>query len=722
VSRTPHFLLGLRVGWRAQALQGAALDGDPPRLRLASVPEQGRPLVDAGGSFGGLTLPLGVAVDADDRVYVLCGDQHIRRFEPCQCRFETLDCIGGSGGDARNFIDACALDISCSADLFVADRGARRIAVFAVKGLALRALHGPFVLPPGPKLRLATSTWQPRQPLPTGLWLPVDLAIGPQQRLHVCDNANGAVHVFSAQGRYLRSWRGPDAAPLAKPLRIAVDSEERCYVIEDGSLSVRVFAADGQLLATVQGIAPIAQRFCPTSIAVDAQGNLLLGDRFARLVRVQSAAQACDGIALDDASLTSCADLAFDRHGNPYGCDPARGCVVQFAGNAAYAGLGVYTSQALDSETWQCVWHRVALVASVPAGTSITVASFTSETELAPAEINALPDAAWATQALHSASELTRWDCLLLGTPGRHLWLRLTLCGNGSLTPTLRSAVVEFPRGGSIEHLPSIYRDETGGGDFLARFLAMFDTERAQVDALLEAFAGRLDPCATPAPDFLDWLASWLGIALDRHWPVERQRELVRQAWRLYELRGTPQGLALHLQIYTGQTPRILEHYRLRQWLYASASRLGDASRLYGQEIVRRLQLDEFSRIGDFTLIDTDDPVHDPFAVHAHRFTVYVPLPEQAGDLFRNTVARIVEQAKPAHAEARIVYVQPRLRIGVQSWIGLDTVIGAWPTHTEAGSARLGQDSVLGPGADAQDTPTLRIGSSSRIGPALVLD
>ena len=65
----------------------------------------------------------------------------------------------------------------------------------------------------------------------------------------------------------------------------------------------------------------------------------------------------------------------------------------------------------------------------------------------------------------------------------------------------------------------------------------------------------------------------------------------------------------------------------------------------------------------------------------------------------------------PAHVSWELVLLEPRFRIGVQSTVGLDTVIGApvvsalaCPTDTQPASRppreRLGFDLVLGAGYD----------------------
>jgi phage tail P2-like protein len=53
-------------------------------------------------------------------------------------------------------------------------------------------------------------------------------------------------------------------------------------------------------------------------------------------------------------------------------------------------------------------------------------------------------------------------------------------------------------------------------------------------------------------PEFLVWLAEWVGLELDDRWPPERQRALVRRMIGLYRSRGTVDGLREHVELVTG--------------------------------------------------------------------------------------------------------------------------------------------------------------------------
>jgi len=216
-------LLDARTGWR-KAYADATIETNGA-IRLRRQPGSIRPLVDASGSFGGLTNPGGLAVDPDGRIYILDEDgTRIRRYDPCKGAFETLPCIGGRGAKPRELDGARGIDISCHRDLFVADTGNKRIQVFALKGLPLRAIWD--------DPNKGASAWEP--------W---DLVVARDGRVFVTDRANGLVHRYDCHGIWRAAFGG-----LTEPTHSAVDRECRLYVIQEGSDTVAVFDVDGNLL------------------------------------------------------------------------------------------------------------------------------------------------------------------------------------------------------------------------------------------------------------------------------------------------------------------------------------------------------------------------------------------------------------------------------------------------------------------------------------------
>ena len=737
-----HLLLNAQVGWQAAQISNISFENTPAAMQLTTLPDQGIPLMDQSGSFGGLSTPTGLAVGPNDQIYILDGKAHlVKRFDPCQGLFETLPCIGTQGYDPRQLQDPQDLAIASNGDLLITDTGNRRVQIFTEKGLALRSILGPFqVHREGSAIWLTSAavTYQnddiscSRIPnYPTGTWQPWGITLSCQNWSYISDYANGLVHVFDSCGfwRKALTGEGTDAEPFEKPTHLVLDKHGHLYVVQEGKDFVTVLSPDGEFLERITFSKEAKGRFCPLAIGIDDNGNLFISERFSCRIHI-----VCTGVGQQ--YLGTCRSfnglglsLAFDKEGNPLVASAEQSAVVKLQAKASHFLEGEYYSEALDSRIHDCQWHKVVLRAALEPGSQIRVSTFTSTIAKSNEEIQSLPESRWTAMTPHTTLGEGEWDGLIQSLSGRYLWLRLSLYGDGQVTPVIEQIRVYFPRASSMQYLPAIYQKNPSSGEFLGRFLSIFDTLQKGISHRLNAMPKYFDPEATPAEpkkagemDFLSWLASWLGLALERRWPEERRRQLVKHAHRLYKLRGTPEGLSLHLELYTGLKPNILEHFKLRRWFYLNQGRLGDVSTLWGDAVVKRLQLDNYSRIGDFQLIDSSDPLHDPFYQHAHRFTVFVPLRQEATETDQKVIERIIDLAKPAHTLGQVQIVRPRFRVGIQSFVGVDTAIGAYPASLKEGEGQLGYDTVLGPSVNEAKPPSLRVGIRSRIGSSTLLN
>lgn len=106
------------------------------------------------------------------------------------------------------------------------------------------------------------------------------------------------------------------------------------------------------------------------------------------------------------------------------------------------------------------------------------------------------------------------------------------------------------------ESLPALFQQED---DFALRFTGALDEVLAQVLMSLDNLDAYLDPMLAPT-DFLEWLATWVGIDLDETWPEHKQREQVRNAVHLYRWRGTRKGLADVIRLYCDVEPEIIDN------------------------------------------------------------------------------------------------------------------------------------------------------------------
>jgi phage tail-like protein len=102
--------------------------------------------------------------------------------------------------------------------------------------------------------------------------------------------------------------------------------------------------------------------------------------------------------------------------------------------------------------------------------------------------------------------------------------------------------------------LPSLYHED----DFAQRFSAALDDLISPVVCTLDNLAAYLDPMLTP-DDFVEWLATWVGVTVDEEWPEVKKRALVAQAGDLYRWRGTVRGIKALVEVYAGVTPEVEE-------------------------------------------------------------------------------------------------------------------------------------------------------------------
>jgi phage tail-like protein len=354
----------------------------------------------------------------------------------------------------------------------------------------------------------------------------------------------------------------------------------------------------------------------------------------------------------------------------------------------ASAASGELVTSALDSGIPRCRWHRVRLDADVPAGTSVDAAVATNEQ---PGGAPLPGD--WQDAPPGSL------DFLVEQPPGRYLFVRLRLRGDGATSPTVRGVRLDFPRVTSIDLLPPVYRRDPAADDFTERFLALFDASLGSLDRVVERYPALLDARGVP-DEVLPWLGGFLGLAFDPGWDSATRRALLTAAPELYRRRGTPWALTETVRIVFKVVPVIEELARERNWaVVGGGSRLSSA-RLFGRSTARfRLG---GSALGRAPVRGFGNPDEDAVTAQAHRFRVFVPpVPGQpAPD--PAVVARLVEDQAPAHTVAQIRLGGYGFVVGSSSRIGVDTalvplpapVVGPVPTG-RGRSARLNRDSVL---------------------------
>ncbi len=186
-----------------------------------------------------------------------------------------------------------------------------------------------------------------------------------------------------------------------------------------------------------------------------------------------------------------------------------------------------------------------------------------------------------------------------------------------------RVTITALAKGRYLRYLPAIYQDD----ELMGRFLMLFESFLAPIEGQIQNQEKYLDPLLAP-PDFLPWLASWTGLVLDYQLPVERRRQLVKQMSALYKKRGTRWALQRFLEVFTGGTVEITEHYS-RNFLLGNEAFLGPGVALGTRNIPNTFNV----AIQLKPEIDGVEKDQNP----------------DQGQILRRKIEAIIEAEKPAH-------------------------------------------------------------------------
>jgi phage tail-like protein len=218
-------------------------------------------------------------------------------------------------------------------------------------------------------------------------------------------------------------------------------------------------------------------------------------------------------------------------------------------------------TSAFDGKLPGCVWHRLLLDACIPPGTQVTVESRAADIQ------KALPNLPWQPEPspylrddgsevpfyqapLRGLSGHTgTWELLFQQAVGRYLQLRITLSGPGSNSPRIQALRAYYPRFSYMKkYLPSAYQDDATSASFLDRFLAnvegFFTVDEGRIEHTPTLFDTR-----TVGFEYMDWLASWLGLTLDLSWDERKRRLFLSHAPQYYRERGTRAGLERSIRL-----------------------------------------------------------------------------------------------------------------------------------------------------------------------------
>lgn len=500
---------------------------------------------------------------------------------------------------------------------------------------------------------------------PNVLASPAGLALARRDRLLVADPAARRVVVVCARtGRLHMVLVGPF---LHEPVDVAVSVCGRVYVADRGSGRIEVFDHDyaHRFGFAARNAAGLPESPRPIAVTTMSDGSVVVADaQHPRLLRFTPRGRPLADLELGALEADGAEELPMHAVGARlaalHRADRVRGLALA----RRFARRGTFVSRAFDSGSPLTTWHRIAIEAELPESTALTIETQTAET------VDAFRDAtaAWSAPANGSGQPIAftaeQPEQLIQSPPGRYLWLRITLSSaTGTKTPRLHAVRVYHPRNSYVDSLPRTFRRDPAAALFLERFLALFERTFTAIEDRYDELSRELNPDAAPR-DVIDWLACLVDLAFDPSWSMDKRRTLVASAMELYERRGTPDGLARFIEIYTGRTPAIVEGFLHRPMRAGFVGRRG--------AIVGCMPISSG--------VTAAMPRQGLFSAFAHRFSVWAYVSDDCdASVAGPVIERIIEVNKPAHTRHQLQLVYPDARLGLHSTIGLDFVLGYGP-------------------------------------------
>jgi DNA-binding beta-propeller fold protein YncE len=222
-----------------------------------------------GNSRAPLAMPVGVAVDSDDRLFVSDAALHsVICFNPsgAPTAYFGTTVLGRPGG--------IAIDRQRNR-LYVADAKESRIAVFDTASLKFLGYFG------GPS-KIGKGA--------NGTFLsPTNAAVDREGNIYVADTGNYRVQILDPTGRFLRAFGAQGDAPgeFIRPKGIAVDSQGHVYVADAEFNNFQILTPQGQPLLAVGSLGSEPGQFALVAgLYIDSEDQIYTTEMFRGRVQV----------------------------------------------------------------------------------------------------------------------------------------------------------------------------------------------------------------------------------------------------------------------------------------------------------------------------------------------------------------------------------------------------------------------------------------------------
>lgn len=241
---------------------------------------------------------------------------------------------------------------------------------------------------------------------------------------------------------------------------------------------------------------------------------------------------------------------------------------------------GIYISGQFDSGQSETVWHRLRLDSDVPGGGVLKLRLYASDSVEAflPSKNGVLEvnfDEYMKRQDIDINRKVDAFDyiganvyenptdVLMFDIKGRYLWACIELVNYDRQKTRIKSMKIEFPRVSFVDYLPEVYKESIEQDSFLERFIGIFQSIYVDIEDKIDQTPIKFDAEIT-SKEFLDWLSDWISIQDPAIWGEKKLRRLVKEAVKIYKMKGTKRAVSKIVQEYTGIEPIIVEQFDVR--------------------------------------------------------------------------------------------------------------------------------------------------------------
>lgn len=310
----------------------------------------------------------------------------------------------------------------------------------------------------------------------------------------------------------------------------------------------------------------------------------------------------------DDGEPLQVGPVDLDRYGALGGTGLALVTLMQ---RLARPRQGTWIVGPFDGAARGFAWDRIGLDALIPEQCSLMISTYVTDFEMDMAQVQ-LADG-WSGRVPIGPNDVP--ESLVQRNRGQFLWLRLVALGNGKTSAEVTGIDIFGPRQSQLNLLPLPFQQDAESADFLDRFLSLQDRFFDEAMGAFQNMGAILRSDATPE-EFIGWLGGWFDWEFLPEWSIEIRREMIAASMVFFGQRGTVQGLQRMLQWHTGLRdglPAVIEDFRLTGTEWVGGQPVDpSAPRAHAFRVIMPLDAakDDLARTQIMRIIDAQKPAH----------------------------------------------------------------------------------------------------------------